>query len=61
MVEIKSGQTVTTDYVRAAQKTTRFAAEEALMPWLIHGGEDAYERNGVRVLGWTSFFKESLC
>jgi hypothetical protein len=61
MVEIKSGQTVTTDYVRAAQKTTRFASEEALMPWLIHGGEDAYERNGVRVLGWTSFFKESLC
>lgn len=61
MVEIKSGQTVTTDYVRAAQKTTRFAAEEALMPWLIHGGEDAYERNGVRVLGWTSFFKHSLC
>jgi len=61
MVEIKSGQTVTTDYVRAAQKTTRFASEEALMPWLIHGGEEAYERNGVRVLGWTSFFKESLC
>jgi len=51
---------VTTDYVRAAQKTTRFASEEALMPWLIHGGEDAYERNGVRVLGWTSFSKESL-
>jgi predicted AAA+ superfamily ATPase len=61
MVEIKSGQTVTTDYVRAAQKTTRFASEEALMPWLIHGGEDAYERNGVRVLGWKSFSKESLC
>lgn len=61
MVEIKSGQTVTTDYIRAAQKTTRFAAGEALMPWLIHGGEDAYERNGVRVLGWRSFFKHTLC
>ncbi len=61
MVEIKSGQTVTTDYVRAAQKTTRFASEEALMPWLIHGGEDAYERNGVRVLGWNSFSRDSLC
>ena len=61
MVEIKSGQTVTTDYVRAAQKTTRFASEEALMPWLIHGGEDGYERNGVRVLGWKSFSKENLC
>lgn len=61
MVEIKSGQTVTTDYVRAAQKTTRFAPEEALMPWLIHGGGDTYERNGVRVMGWKSFSQESLC
>jgi hypothetical protein len=31
------------------------------MPWLIHSGEDVYDRNGVRVLGWKSFFKESLC
>jgi predicted AAA+ superfamily ATPase len=52
MVEIKSGQTVTRDYVRAAQRTTSFAPDEALAPWLIHGGEDCYERNGVRVLGW---------
>jgi predicted AAA+ superfamily ATPase len=52
MVEIKSGQTVTRDYVRAAQRTTSFALDEALAPWLIHGGEDCYERNGVRVLGW---------
>jgi predicted AAA+ superfamily ATPase len=61
-VEIKSGQTVTTDYVRAAQKTTRFAPEEeVLVPWLIHGGEDTYVRNGVRVLGWNSFSKNDLC
>lgn len=52
MVEIKSGRTVTRDYVRAAQRTTAFAPEEALAPWLIHGGEDCYERNGVRVMGW---------
>jgi predicted AAA+ superfamily ATPase len=52
MVEIKSGQTVTGDYLHAAQKSIRFAPEEALSPWLIHGGEDYYERNGVRVIGW---------
>lgn len=52
MVEIKSGRTVTTDYVRAAKKSSSFAPDEALAPWLIHGGEDAYERNGVRVMGW---------
>jgi len=52
MVEIKSGRTVTTDYVRAAKKSSSFAPDEALVPWLIHGGEDSYERNGVRVIGW---------
>ncbi|MGY0634043.1 ATP-binding protein [Luteimonas sp. A478] len=53
-VEIKSGATVTSDYIRAGQKAGRFAGEEALMPWLIHGGNDAYERSGVRVMGWRS-------
>lgn len=51
-VEIKSGQTVTSDYIRAGQKSTRFAGDEAAMPWLVHGGDDQYERGGVRVLGW---------
>ena len=51
-VEIKSGQTVTPDYLQAARKATRFAGDEALQPWLVHGGSDSYERSGVRVLGW---------
>ncbi|MFT4178846.1 MAG: ATP-binding protein [Thermomonas sp.] len=51
-VEIKSGATVTPDYIRAGQKAARFAGEEALLPWLVHGGSDAYERSGVRVIGW---------
>lgn len=53
-VEIKSGQTVTSDYIRASQRSVRFAPGESLAPWLIHGGEECYERNGVRVLGWKS-------
>ena len=52
MVEIKSGQTVTSDYIKAAQRAIRFAPDEALTPWLIYGGTDSYERNGVRVIGW---------
>lgn len=52
MVEIKSGQTVTSDYIRAAQRSIRFAPDEALAPWLIHGGGESYERNGVQVMGW---------
>jgi predicted AAA+ superfamily ATPase len=51
-VEIKSGQTVTSDYLNAARKTTRFAGDEALQPWLIHGGDEMYERSGVRVFPW---------
>lgn len=51
-VEIKAGRTVTSDYIRAGQKAARFAGEEALLPWLVHGGEDVYERSGVRVMGW---------
>lgn len=51
-VEIKSGATVTPDYIRAGQKAARFAGAEALPPWLVYGGDDAYERSGVRVIGW---------
>jgi predicted AAA+ superfamily ATPase len=53
-VEIKSGRTVTPDYIRAAQKVGRIFGDAGLMPWLVHGGEDAYERSGVRVVGWRS-------
>jgi predicted AAA+ superfamily ATPase len=53
-VEIKSGQTVTPDYIRAAQKAGRILREEGHEPWLVHGGDDAYVRSGVRVVGWRS-------
>ncbi|GAB4213408.1 MAG: ATP-binding protein [Rhodoferax sp.] len=51
-VEIKSGQTVTPDYISAGQKSGRFAGDDALMPWLIYGGGASYERSGVKVIGW---------
>ncbi len=51
-VEIKSGKTITGDYIRAGQRAARFAAEEALQPWLIYGGDDSYERNGVTIMSW---------
>lgn len=51
-VEIKSGRTVTPDYIRAGQKAARIAGDEALPPWLVYGGDDSYERSGVRVIGW---------
>jgi predicted AAA+ superfamily ATPase len=51
-VEIKSGATVTSDFIRAGQKSARFAGDEARMPWLVYGGYERYERSNVCVLGW---------
>jgi uncharacterized protein len=51
-VEIKSGATVTADYIRAGLRSSRFAGSEALTPWLVHGGADTYRRSGVEVIGW---------
>ncbi|TXH68440.1 MAG: ATP-binding protein [Thiothrix sp.] len=54
VVEIKSGQTVTVDYIKAGQRSGAFADKTALTetPWLIYGGEDNYVRSGVRVISW---------
>ena len=51
-VEIKSGRTVTADYLRAAHKAARIAGEDAYAPWLVYGGNESYERSGVRVISW---------
>lgn len=53
-VEIKSGQTVTSDYIRAGKRATAFVKDgtEILTPWLVHGGEDNYLRSGVEAIGW---------
>jgi len=58
MVEIKSGQTITSDTIRAGQRAIRMAEDEALTPWLIYGGEESYERSGVKIFGWRSFQAE---
>ncbi len=53
-VEIKSGQTITTDYMKAGQKAGKIAGEEANSPWLIYGGTDSYQRSGVRIMAWNT-------
>jgi uncharacterized protein len=52
MVEIKSGKTVTTDTIRAGQKSTRFAHGSVNTPWLIYGGEEVFMRSNVQLIGW---------
>lgn len=51
-VEIKSGQTITSDYIKAGIKSASFAGKEALMPLLIYGGDESYQRSGLHVIGW---------
>lgn len=51
-IEIKSGKTVTPDAVRAGQRSASFAPDDSVMPWLIHGGDDNYQRSGVQVISW---------
>jgi uncharacterized protein len=54
-VEIKSGQTITTDLIRAGQRAVRFVTEPAPAPWLIHGATESYTREGVRCISWQQF------
>jgi len=51
-IEIKSGQTPTTDYIRAGQQSARFVTENAAPPRLIYGGDTSFVRSGVDVVGW---------
>ena len=51
-IEIKSGATFVSDWLRAARKWRFFAAEDALPPQIIYGGTQSYIRDGVQVLGW---------
>jgi predicted AAA+ superfamily ATPase len=53
-VEIKSGQTVTSDYIAATHRSALPNSSSALSPLLIYGGTESYERSGVRVVSWTS-------
>lgn len=55
MVEIKSGQTITSDTIRAGRRAIRMAEDKALMPWLIYGGDESYERSGINIFGWRDF------
>jgi len=53
-VEIKSGQTPTSDYIRAGQKSARFVTEPTAPPRLIYGGDTSFQRSGVDVVSWRS-------
>lgn len=50
-VEIKSGQTVASDMVKALKKWQTISGAE-IEPLLVFGGEGSYTRSGVYMCGW---------
>lgn len=51
-VEIKSGQTVTSQALQGLLKWQAMAGERCGPPWLVYGGDMAQTRQGMEVLPW---------
>ncbi len=51
-VEIKSGQTFTSDFLTGLSKWTRYAGDKALPAHLVYGGDQNMTRGGVSVHSW---------
>lgn len=51
-VEIKSGQTVASDYFRGLERWQAMAKEKSGKAWLLYGGDKAQTRLGYNVVPW---------
>lgn len=51
-IEIKSGSTFATDWIKSLKKWQTLAGGDALTPQLIFGGTGLYEREDCKVMGW---------
>lgn len=51
-IEIKSGGTFADDWLGPCRVWTKFAADEALEPILVFGGDQSHERENCRVVSW---------
>lgn len=59
-VEIKSGVTFASDWLRGPEKWLSFAGAEALPPLLVFGGEGAYQRGSCQVMGWRELARAAV-
>ena len=65
-VEIKSGQTVNSDFFKGLKKWVSVVNSQSMQndklakPMLIYGGEDSYCHDGVNVFGWNQNYFSSL-
>lgn len=51
-IEIKSGSTFATDWIKSIQKWQTLAGSNGLTPQIIFGGTGLYERENCQVIGW---------
>lgn len=51
-LEIKSGQTVASDFFDGLRRWVGIAGDAAGQPWLLYGGEGRYQRSGTEVVPW---------
>jgi predicted AAA+ superfamily ATPase len=51
-IEIKSGSTYAPDWTDGLKKWQALAGAESLIPALVYGGAQSYEREGLDVWGW---------
>ena len=59
-VEIKSGSTFASDWANAANKWRSFAGNNTLIPKIIYGGLDSFERESCKLVSWKELAKETV-
>jgi predicted AAA+ superfamily ATPase len=51
-IEIKSGQTISSEHFDGLHTWQRYAGDAAGTPALVYAGDDAYTRSGIQVIPW---------
>jgi predicted AAA+ superfamily ATPase len=56
-IEIKSGTTFASDWLSSLQKWQKVSKENQQVPQLVYGGDESYERGGMKVWSWRESWK----
>ena len=59
-IEIKSGTTFASDWLSSLQKWQKVSKENQQVPQLVYGGDESYERGGVKVWSWRESWKAGV-
>ena len=51
-IEVKSGGTFVSEWLKALERWVALAGDEAGQAWLVYGGDSSSRRKGVNLLSW---------